>query len=92
MLPSYSIYRHGIIDKDKKEHGDIQVGNTLMVGLNILALNTIDNGTTKLIMLLLVIVAVILIITGCIIAMFTLRKRLKAQNAYLDPTQWDRRA
>ena len=63
-----------------------------MVGLSILALNTIDNGTTKLIMLLLVIVAVILIIIGCIIAMFTLRKRLKAQNAYLDSTQRDRRA
>lgn len=67
------------------------MGNTLMVVLSILAVNAIDNGTTRLILLLLVVVAVILILTGCIIALFTLRKRLKDQNTYLDPTQWNRR-
>jgi undecaprenyl pyrophosphate phosphatase UppP len=56
--------------------------------LALLALITTSDGTTRLILLLLMVIAVLLIITGCIIALITWRKRLKAQNAYLDSTQW----
>jgi len=63
-----------------------------MVVSDILALiNATDNGTARLILLLLMLIAIILIITGCIIAMLTLRKRLKSQNNYLDPSQSNRR-
>ncbi|TMD65259.1 MAG: hypothetical protein E6I91_10245 [Chloroflexi bacterium] len=63
-----------------------------MVVMGILALvNATDNGTIRLILLLLMLLAIILIITGCIIALLTLRKRLKSQNNYLDPSQLNRR-
>jgi uncharacterized membrane protein HdeD (DUF308 family) len=63
-----------------------------MVVMGILALiSAIDNGTARLIMLLLMLIAIILIITGCFIALLTLRKRLKSQNNYLDPSQLNRR-
>ncbi|OLB31170.1 MAG: hypothetical protein AUG45_00940 [Ktedonobacter sp. 13_1_20CM_3_54_15] len=62
-----------------------------MVVMGILAfINATDNGTTRLILLLLMLLAITLIITGCIIALFTLRKRLKSQN-YPDPSQLNRR-
>jgi flagellar basal body-associated protein FliL len=57
----------------------------------ILALGTTNDSTTRLILLILMIVAVILIVTGCIIALIAWRKRLKAQNAYIESTRWNNR-
>jgi flagellar basal body-associated protein FliL len=59
--------------------------------LAILALSAISDGTTRLVLLLLMVLAVILIVTGCIIALFTWRKRLKIQRAYTDSANWDNR-
>ncbi len=57
----------------------------------ILALGTINDSTTRLILLILMIVAVILIVTGCIIALFAWRKRLKAQIRNIESTRWNNR-
>ena len=51
-----------------------------MTVLSVLALSSADIGNTRLIILMLLIVAVVLILIGCLIALMTLRKRLKSQN------------
>lgn len=51
-----------------------------MVVLSILVLGAIDVGTMRLILLALLIVGVALILTGSLIALMTLRKRLKVQD------------
>jgi hypothetical protein len=59
----------------------------LVLALAVVALSTIDSSTMRLMLLLLVLLAVILILTGSIIALVTLRKRLKAQNNHIDSGQ-----
>jgi flagellar basal body-associated protein FliL len=59
--------------------------------LGILALGATSDGTIRLVLLLLMVLAVILIVTGCIIALFTWRKRLKTQKAYTDSSNWNNR-
>jgi flagellar basal body-associated protein FliL len=51
-----------------------------MTVVNVLTLSAADTGNTRLIMLLLIIVAVVLILIGSLIALMTLRKRLKSQD------------
>ena len=51
-----------------------------MTALGVLTLNNADIGNTRLIILMLLIVAVALILIGSLIALMTLRKRLKSQN------------
>ncbi|MEO8953054.1 MAG: hypothetical protein ACR2H5_01530 [Ktedonobacteraceae bacterium] len=51
-----------------------------MTVLNVLILGAADTGNTRLIMLLLIIVAVVLILIGSLIALMTLRKRLKSRD------------
>src|SRR5713226_9072929 len=52
----------------------------LVMALAVVALSTTDSSTMRLMLLLLVLLAVILILTGSIIAIVTLRKRLKVHN------------
>lgn len=47
---------------------------------NVLVLSILDSNTLRPILLLLLIIAVVLILTGCLIALITLRRRLKMQN------------
>jgi flagellar basal body-associated protein FliL len=56
------------------------MGKLKMTVLSVLALSSADIGNTRLIILMLLIVAVVLILIGCLIALMTLRKRLKSQN------------
>jgi len=56
------------------------MGKLKMIVLSVLALSTADAGNTRLIMLLLLIVAVVLILIGSLIALMTLRKRLRSQD------------
>lgn len=51
-----------------------------MVVLSILVLGATDTGNMRLILLALLIVGVALILTGSLIALMTLRKRLKVQD------------
>lgn len=51
-----------------------------MALLNVLALGIIDSNTMRPVLLGLLIIAVVLILTGCLIALVTLRRRLKTQN------------
>jgi hypothetical protein len=53
-----------------------------MESLAMLALSATGSGNTRLILLLLVLLAVVLILTGCTIALLTFRKRQKARDAY----------
>jgi flagellar basal body-associated protein FliL len=46
-----------------------------------------STDTTRLVLLLLVLLAVVLILSGSIIALVTLRKRVKAQNSHGDSAQ-----
>lgn len=51
-----------------------------MAILNVLVLSTLDSNTMRPLLLVLLIIAVVLILTGCLIALVTLRRRLKTQN------------
>ena len=51
-----------------------------MAILNVLVLSLLDSNTLRPILLFLLIIAVVLILTGCLIALITLRRRLKMQN------------
>lgn len=51
-----------------------------MALLNVLALGIIDSNTMRPVLLVLLIIAVVLILAGCLIALVTLRRRLKTQN------------
>lgn len=51
-----------------------------MTVLSVLVLSGADIVNTRLIILLLLILAVVLILIGCLIALITLRKRLKSQH------------
>ena len=51
-----------------------------MTILNVLALSIIDSNTTRPMLLIVLIIAVVLIVIGCLIALITLRRRLKMQN------------
>jgi flagellar basal body-associated protein FliL len=53
-----------------------------MESLAMLPLGATGSGSTRLFLLLLVLLAVILILTGCIIALLTFRKRQKIRDAY----------
>ena len=68
----------------QRKEGEI---NMLVMASAVVALSTTDSSTMRLMLLLLVILAVILILTGSIIALVTLRKRLKVQNTQIDSGQ-----
>lgn len=51
-----------------------------MAILNVLVLSILDSNTMRPVLLSLLIIAVVLILTGCLIALITLRRRLKMQN------------
>jgi flagellar basal body-associated protein FliL len=53
-----------------------------MESLAMLSLASTGSGNTRLFLLLLVLLAVILILTGCIIALLTFRKRQRIRDAY----------
>ena len=91
-LPNPFLYRQSIVYVCKeydvcntkrrivRKNRDRAMGKLKMTVLSVLALSSADIGNTRLIILMLLIVAVVLILIGCLIALMTLRKRLKSQN------------
>ncbi len=55
-----------------------------MDSLAMLVLSAMDSGSTRLVLLLLLLLGVVLILTGCTIALLTFRKRRKTDSAYLN--------
>jgi flagellar basal body-associated protein FliL len=56
-----------------------------MDSLALLVLSTMDSGSTRLLLLLLLLLGVVLILTGCTIALLTFRKQRKTDRANLNP-------